>query len=329
MHREGREVMFAAGELDELVAALDIPVSELGLGGGGSRPTELGSRGNGDDLARRVAGALAAPAKRVRFHWTLADELAWRTVVAWRSPDTTVPAVALDTNGILRVSEKSPGELVDIALDVLVPEGVRNAELGIATTAAAAFVWLAVVEHLRMIGIGAFIDGRAPIDLISRGAVRAQIDAAAGYDYRSLFSFATGVMPVPFGLAITDDEIADGLQALTTHDLLEALDDTGAAGIYELSATGAWLADELLAEVAKVGIGESAYRSDGILGHESSLIVRTPFHLILFAFSGADAVIASVAEDALDAVLSDPFASPTYPLPAGGRSSPPDDPISG
>jgi hypothetical protein len=81
--------------------------------------------------------------------------------------------------------------------------------------------------------------------------------------------------------------------------------------------------------VAKVGFGESAYRSDGILGHESSLIVRTPFHLILFAFSGADAAIASVAEDALDAVLSDPFASPTFPLPPASRSSLPDDVIPG
>jgi len=328
MHREGREVVFAGGELDALVSALEIPVSELGLGGGGSGPSGF-EPSESDDLARGVAAALAAPAKRVRFHWTLADELAWRTTVAWGSPEATAPAVALDAGGSLRVSEKSSGELADIARGVLAPEGVRDAELAVATTAEAAVVWLAVVEHLRVSGADAFAEGRPPVDLISRAAVRAQIEALSTYDYRSLPSFATGVMAVPVSLAITDEEISSGLQSLASLDLLEAMDDTGVAGIYELSPMGAWLADELLAEVAMVGIGVSAYRGDGLLGHDTSLIVRTPFHIVLFALSGPDAVIASLAEDALDTVLDDLFGPPTNPLPMEGRSPFPQDLLPG
>ena len=324
----GREMVFATGELDALVAALGLPVSELGIGGGGSRPAAPRPTGE-DDPARDVAAALAAPAKRVRFHWTLADELAWRTVIAWGSPDTTAPAVALDADGSLRVSEKSPGELADIARGVLVPEGVRDAELAVATTTAAVVVWLAVVEHLRLVGAGASAEGRPPIDLISSRAVRAQIDAAVDYDYRSLLSFTTGVMPVPLGLAITDEEIAAALQALVALDLLEAMDDTGALGIYELSFMGAWLVDELLAEVAKVGVGVSAYRDDGLLGHDTSLIVRTPFHMVLFALSGPDAVIASVPEDSLDGILSDVFAPPANHVPPEGRSPFPEELLPG
>lgn len=262
----------------------------------------------------------------------LDSELGSQAEWSWQSKllhQCTDPVVALDVDGSLRVSEKSPGELADIARGVLAPEGVRDAELAVATTTAAVVVWLAVVEHLRVIGAGAYLDGRPPIDLISRAAVRAQIDLLANYDYRSLPSFTTGVMPVPFSLAITDDEIAAGLQALVSLDLLEAMDDTGDAGIYELSRMGAWLVDELLAEVAKVGVGISAYRGDGLLGHDSSLIVRTPFHVVLFALSGPDAVIASLPEDALDAVLSDAFAPPTYPLPKEGRSPFPEDLLPG
>lgn len=317
MHRDGDDMIVSPGELSSLLQAAT--AGPLGL-----RPRESDDETAplpvADDpwLSTAIA-ALANPAKRVDGQSLIGRSSVLRSVYAWGSVDDERVFSVTDRISTLRISEWSSESLQIMAKDVLASSGATDSVLvSVELSAVGLVVWLAAVEQVLAMRLQATLAHEATPTLLSREALRARLDESILDDVRWPLMFLSRVMPAPIGAAVDEAELDAALQELIAVDLLEAVDDSGTMGLYELSQKGSWIADETLTDVSRLAVGISVHRSDGAIGYESMMFVRSPLHAILYDVGGEAAAIATASEEALDALIADVFAPPATVAAQGG-----------
>jgi hypothetical protein len=318
MKRDGDDVILSRGELASLVRTS--AVGSLGV-----RAAEVSVKSvdlaEGVDLAwlAGAVGVLADPAKRVDYQSLLGRSAVTRRVYAWSRTDPERVVALTDRGSSFRISEWTSASLVATAQDLLaIGEPMAEGPLGLQPSAIGLLVWLAVVDHVQAERLQAILTHAAPIGVVRTDTLRARLDDSLLDDVRWPLLFLSRVMPAPIAAGISDDELRAALAELAELELLEAVDDTGAMGIYEVTAKGAWLADETLTDVSKLAVGLSEYRPDGVVGYESMLFVRSPRHVVFYDLGGDRAAIATATSEAVDALLATVFASPSAAVAASG-----------
>jgi len=298
----------------------------IGLGLGPVEGQEV-ARGIGDSLDpslsadfTRAMTTLVAPAKVAKLHYTIADESVSRSLLAW-APDADDDLIALvGTGANRRVSIRSQSSMrllisrLLAANDTLIEEGIS-----LFLSTGAILVFLAIAEHLRLVRYHAIQTHATPYNIFNHEEVEARLAAAGVEDFRWPLLFLDKVMPAPIAEALDSQDIDAAMDELILAGLVDQVDETAELQIYELAGPGVRICDALLHEVAKVALGVSAFRDDGVIGHEVMLLVRSGFDLFLFDLAGQQGAIASLGAGTLDEFIKHALeAAPA--LPAGAAA---------
>ncbi len=301
MRIDQTDFVLTDGELAALTAGIE--ANELGMRAR-SAPAPM-AEAPPSELADLVT-ALVQPAKTARFHYSIAAESLTRGFLAWSAEGDVVSVTASGTSR--RIGRRSPTELAVLTAAVLGdPGSVRPAPLSLSVSSTAVLVWLAVVEHRLETRLAGMLDHYAPERLLHRRDVARRLAESVLEDFRWPLMFFAKVLPVDLPAAVRSDEIDAALDELGSLDLVESV---GGVDLLELTEKGMWLAEEMTGEVSKVGIGVSAFRRDGRVGHETQLLVRTPRHLLLHDLGGVQAVVAALSGSELDTLLEHTFRPP-------------------
>lgn len=304
MHVDDSDFVLSDAELAAL--AVDLEPNEIGLRPRGvPAPREPYTPA---ELSELVA-ALVRPTKVARFHYSIAADSMTRGFLAWTPAGDVVSLTA--SGPTRRIGLRSGREMTALTESVLGdPDGLRPAPLALDMSTVSVLVWLAVLEHRLEARLAGMLAHYAPERFLRSADVARRLSEATLEDFRWPLMFLAKVLPANLAVAVSGTEIEAGLGELRSLDLLETVDGTD---LLEMTERGTWIADEMVAEVSKVAIGVSAFRDDGIVGHDTLFLVRTPRHLLLHEVAGARAAVAAIIGPELDSLLDHTFRPPVEP----------------
>lgn len=262
-------------------------------------------------------GVLAAPAKIALLHHTIADETVSRGRLAW---STSIPnqIVALaQVSSVGRISYWRPASLSASFAKILAAEGkLTDDGIGCKMPLAAVVVFLAILDQLRAVRLHSMLSHSLPLTNFSQAEIAERLKDASQEDFRWPLNFLDKVIS---GLAasIAPADLAAAFEDLVKAKLIEVAMDAGPSSRYELTLAGKAIADEVLHDVSKLALSVCDQHSDGHFGHDITLWIRGPFHLILFAVSGKDGVICAVSSEEFQQMLNRSF------TPAPAKTPPP------
>jgi len=261
-------------------------------------------------------GILRAPAKIAHWHHTIADATVCRAVLAW-SPSAPNMVVAIGgTAEPRRVTFWTQASLTASIRKVLAADGVlRDDEIGCKLTTPAVVVFLAVIDQTRAVHLHSMLTHTAPLAHFCQQEIMDRLQDAASEDYRWPLLFVEKLIPGQLVNSLNEVEVAAALQELVQANLLE-IAAGGKAPRFELSNTGNVIADGLLHDVSKVALGVTDMQGEGQFGRDILLLVRSTFHLFMFAMAGQSGAVAALDSDELAAALFLALRPPESPAPA-------------
>ena len=273
-------------------------------------------------------GVLRAPGKMAHLHQSIADESVGRAALAWSSsvPEAIVGLAGSADPRCIRFW--SPATLeASIRKTLAADDALRDDEIGCKLSTPAVVVFLAALDQLRAARLHSMLTHTAPSPYFSQGELMARLADAANEDFRWPLLFVEKLIPGRLVTSLTEAEVAAAIGETERAGLVEKVSE-GSTPRYELTEAGKIVADGVLHDVSKVAIGVTDQQGDGRFGRDILLLVRSSFHLFLFAMAGQDGVIAAVANDELAAALHLALRPPTPPeiveeAPAAPPPAPP------
>jgi len=321
------DFLLTEAELYAALNSLGLTPNDLGL-----QPPSL----EGQEIAADIYGTLDAslrskfkeamttltvPAKMAQFHYTVADESISRSILAWPPDEGDTIVAVVRTGANRRVSIRSESDMGLLIAKLLgANDSLREEGISLLLSTEGILVFLAIVEHLRLVRYHSIQTHTEPVNIFNQEEVLARLADASTEDFRWPLLFVEKVMPVSITAALSPEDVARAIEELILVGLVDSVDETGVVQVYELAEAGVRIADSIVHEVSKVALGISAFREDDEIGHEVMLLVRSSFDLFLFDLAGQQGVVASLSAEALNQlmkhVLSRPsFAPPEMPAP--------------
>ena len=267
-------------------------------------------------------GILRAPAKIAHWQHTIADETVTRAVLAW-SPSAPNMIVGLaGTSEPRRVTFWTQASVTASIRKILAAEGeLRNDEIGCKVSTPAVIVLLAVTEQMRAERLHSMLTHTAPLENFSRAEIVERLRDAANEDFRWPLLFVEKLIPGRMVPSLSEQEVSAALDELLKANLIEKASD-GEVVRYELSYAGKVIADGLLHDVSKVALAVTDLQDEGKFGHDVLLLVRSPFHLFMFAMAGQAGIVAAIDQDELAAALYLSLRPPAPAAPAVEKPAP-------
>jgi hypothetical protein len=325
MNMDENDFILTEAEVAAAQRDLDLTPTDLGLSPRAEPPsvaTAVTVPSNEQNRFRWMMKALADPAKRVLFHYTVGDESLTRSVAAWGRHESSDVATMAQTGTLLRFGTRTGTDLALVASDVLaIDADVREYVLGLTMPDSALLTWLAIVEHLQALRLSAMLGHRAPEHFFDRAAVDARLAGSVDEDFRWPLMFFTKVLPTDDAAAFAGADCDADIAELEALELVEA----AGGGVWEVTPQGVWLANEILNAVSKVGCGVAVPLPNGTIGYRTMMFVRSPLHVLLFMVDGSESVLAAVSADRVVQFLDEVFASPdpdAAPVTASARFCP-------
>ncbi len=327
LRMEEEDFLVALDDLAALADSLGARANALSLippGPGGHRTAEAVAafQGLSPEAQVRLAVAIAilrAPAKMAHWHCSIADETVSRSVLAWSTSvqDSIVGlAGSLDPRRITFWTQASVK--ASICKMLAAGSGLSNDEIGCKLSTQGVVVFLAVLDQMRAARLHGMLAHCAPAATFSREELLDRLRDAASEDFRWPLLFIEKLIPGQLVTSLTDHEVASALGELMRAGLVEPASESRSPR-YELTTGGKVLADGVLHEVSKVALGVTETQADGQLGRDIVLLVRSTYHLFLFAMAGQAGAIAALDQDELAAslhfALRPPSPPPSVPVP--------------
>jgi DNA-binding transcriptional ArsR family regulator len=248
-------------------------------------------------------GILRAPAKIAHWHHTIADETVTRAVLAWSPSAPNVIVGLAGTSEPRRVTFWTQASVEAAIRKILAAEGeLRNDEIGCKVSTPAVVVFLAAVEQMRAERLHSMLTHTVPLDHFSQAEIMERLRDSASEDFRWPLLFVEKLIPAHMAPSLSEQEVRNALEELLQANLIEKASD-GQVVRYELSYAGKVITDGLLHDVSKVALGVTDDQGHGRYGRDILLLVRSTFHLFMFAMAGPSGIIASVDQDELTAAL--------------------------
>ncbi|QOY91334.1 GYF domain-containing protein [Paludibaculum fermentans] len=321
LRMEEEDFLIALDDLAALADSLDARANPLSLippGPGGNRTTAAAAafQALSPEAQVRLAVAIAilrAPAKMAHWHHSIADETVSRSVLAWStSVDDSIVGLAgtVDPRRITFWTQAS----VTASISKMLAAGssLSNDEIGCKLSTPAVVVFLAVLGQMQAARLHGMLTHCAPAATFSREEILERLRDAASEDFRWPLLFVEKLIPGQLVTSLTDHEVASALGELMRAGLVETAAESRIPR-YELTTGGKVLADGVLHEVSKVALGVTEPQADGQLGRDIVLLVRSTYHLFLFAMAGQTGAIAALDQDELAASLHFALRPPSPP----------------
>jgi hypothetical protein len=256
---------------------------------------------------RHVGVALAilrAPAKIAIIHHTIADESISRGQLAWSHslPDSIVAlANSGDTRRLSYWSES--GISASLKKILAADQPLSDDEIGCKLSPPAVITFLAVLDHLRYARLYSILTHGLPTTSFSPAEVVDRLASASQEDFRWPLLFLEKVTPGGMVSSLTEPEVSAALQELIAARLIEPVVETEQSRRYELLETGKIICDGVLHDVSKVAICISELNSAGQACFDIMLLVRSSFHLFMFAMAGNTGAVAALDNNEFDEIL--------------------------
>jgi len=269
---------------------------------------------------RDAVATLASPVRVASFHYTMADEAVSRHLLAWPVDGDEVVFLTRSVNA-WRLGRRSVEQIGDLMVQVLAArERVEALPLGFELSPAAALTFLAALDVLRLARLQSQLVHESPQVLLSPMAVTALLGTGSTEDFRSPFLFFEKLLAVSLDTDPPEDEIIAAFTELQLAGLVESLEGTQ---LFELTEIGEGAADAVLHEVSKVGLRLTESHPDGRVGHDSLLLIRSAFRLLLFEVDGPLGVVASLDGTETEDLLARLLAAPTTSAVNASRADTP------
>jgi predicted nucleic acid-binding Zn ribbon protein len=254
------------------------------------------------DSLEAIVRGLAAPVRLMRLHYTIADETISRQVIAW--PGASDNVITLAGNGTnWRASTNSEFGVRTLIKEVLAAgSDLRRDPICLALSSFSLLVFLGILEQLRYARLYSNLVNQAPVTLFAASHLLERMHQSIVEDFRWPLAMFEKVLPVKMMENVKLEDVNEGLKELVKLELVEVCDDKGL--VFELSEAGNLIADGVLHEVSKAALCVSQYRSDGVLGHDAILLVRSFFYLFLFEMAGPTGVLATLDDEGADLFLA-------------------------
>ncbi|MGJ5819902.1 GYF domain-containing protein [Paludibaculum fermentans] len=321
---EEEDFLIALDDLAELADSLGARANAMSLippGTGGQRTTEVAAafQALSPELQVRLAVAAAilrAPAKMAHWHHTMADETVSRAALAWStSVEDSIVALGgtVDPRRITFWTQASVQ--TSISKMLAAGSGLSNDEIGCKLSTPAVVVFLAVLDQMRAARLHGMLTHSAPGSTFSRDEILERLRDSASEDFRWPLLFVEKLIPGQLVTSLTDHEVASALGELMRAGWVETAAESRSPR-YELTTGGKVLSDGVLHDVSKVALGVTEPQADGQLGRDIVLLIRSTYHLLLFAMAGQAGAIAALDQDELAATLHFALRPPAPPPPS-------------
>lgn len=272
------------------------------------------------NVLNAIVQGLAYPVRVMRLHYSIADETISRQLILW--PRAGEELVTLVGNGtIWRLSTNTEFGVRTLIKEVLAAgSSLRRDPLCLSLPSTSVLVLLGILEQMRYVRLYATLMGQTPIDLFATGDVLTRMRESTKEDFRWPLAMFEKVLPIKMMESVQLEDVTAALAELARLELVEACDENGL--VYELTPAGVALADGVLHEVSKAALCVSQYRSDGILGHDAALLVRSSLYLFLFELAGEAGVLATLDDEGTDLFLAKTMETPELETVSAAASLP-------
>jgi hypothetical protein len=269
---------------------------------------------------------LRAPAKVASLHHTIADETISRGQLAWSHslPDSIIALARTgDQRRLSYWTESSLG--VSLRKILVADQTLSDDEMGCKLSTSAVITFLAILEQLRYVRLYSIVTHAQPTQYFSPAEIMDRLAGAVEEDFRWPLLFVEKVIPGGLVSSLSEADVIAALKELAAAQLVEPVVETENVRRYELTDAGKVICDGVLHDVSKVAICVADMKSDGQAGFDMVLLVRSSFHLFMFAMAGQTGAVAALNNDEMDDLLKNILTlhSSAPPVQADIVSAPP------
>lgn len=248
---------------------------------------------------RELVADLAAPTRTAALGYSLADETISRQILAWPDQKGDEIVYLARQGGPWRLGRRPADEVRTLIRGVLAADdGLRADPLGLGLEAPAVVTLLGIIDWLRAARLFAELEHQVPTNMFTAEGAHSRLAGAEIEDFRWPLAFFDKFYPGNLG-ALGLDDVGNALVELRKAGIVEPVDEE-TQSMFTLTPPGEIVADVFFHEVSKVALHITECRPDGALGHETVLLARGVFNLVLFDVDGETGAVAALGSDELN-----------------------------